>query len=225
MIEVSSAWKLAYPGATVGMLAMKGVENPHQHQELNQKKEDLERELRVQFSSDDRKSLRAIPVLAAYDTYYKQFGKTYHVQHQLESVVFKNRPIPNVASLVEAMFMAELKNQMLTAGHDWNAIEEPIRIDVATGAESYIRMNGEKQTVKAGDMMIADETNIVSCVVYGPDRRTRIRPETERVVFTVYAPAGIAEGDVRLHLEDIRENVTVIAPEASVDSIETFSTD
>ncbi|MEE9215867.1 MAG: phenylalanine--tRNA ligase beta subunit-related protein, partial [Anaerolineales bacterium] len=167
---------------------------------------------------------RAIPVLAAYDTYYKQFGKTYHVQHQLESVVFKNRAIPKVAALVEAMFMAELKNLMLTAGHDWNAIEEPIRIDVATGTESYIRMNGEEQTVKAGDMMIADETDIVSCIVYGPDRRTRIRPETERVVFTVYAPPGIAEKDVRLHLEDIRKNVTVIAPGATVDSIETLGT-
>ncbi len=224
MIEVAPAWKLAHPGATIGVLAMHGVENPQQHQELDHKKEDLERELRDQFSSDDRESLRAIPVLAAYDTYYKQFGKTYHVQHQLESVVFKNRAIPNVAALVEAMFMAELKNLMLTAGHDWNAIEEPIRIDVATGIESYIRMNGEEQTVKAGDMMIADETDIVSCIVYGPDRRTRIRPETERVVFTVYAPPGIAEKDVRLHLEDIRKNVAVISPGATVDSIETLGT-
>jgi len=136
MIEVAPAWKLAHPGATIGVLAMHGVENPQQHQELDHKKEDLERELRDQFSSDDRETLRAIPVLAAYDTYYKQFGKTYHVQHQLESVVFKNRAIPKVAALVEAMFMAELKNLMLTAGHDWNAIEEPIRIDVATGTES-----------------------------------------------------------------------------------------
>ena len=225
MIDVASAWKLAYPGATVGVLTMRGVENPQQHQELDQKKEDFERELRAKFSSDDRMSMRANPVLAAYDTYYKQFGKTYHVQHQLESVVFKNRQIPKVAALVEAMFMAELKNLMLTAGHDWNAIEGSIRIDVASGTESYIRMDGKEQKVKARDMMIADETDIVSCIVYGPDRRTRIRPETERVVFTVYAPPGIEENDVRLHLEDIRENVAVITPGASVDSIETLGTD
>jgi len=225
MIDVASAWKLAYPGATVGVLAMHGVENPQQHPDLDRKKEDLERELRVQFSSDDRRSLRAIPVLTAYNTYYKQFGKTYHVQHQLESVVFKNRQIPKVAALVEAMFMAELKNLMLTAGHDWSAIKGRIRIDVATGTESYVRMNGQEQQLKAGDMMIADETDIVSCIVYGPDRRTRIRPETERVVFTVYAPPGIAENDVRLHLEDIRENVAVIAPRSSVDSIETLCND
>ena len=225
MIEVASAWRLAYPRASLGVLAMHEVENPQQHQELDQKKEDLEQALRVRFSSYDRKSLRAMPVLAAYDSYYKRFGKTYHVQHQLESLVFKSRTIPKVAALVEAMFMAELKNFMLTAGHDLDSIEGPIRIDVATGTESYVRMSGVEQTVKAADMMIADEVDVISCIIYGPDRRTRIRPETERVVFTVYGPPGIAEQDVRLHLEDIKENVTVIAPGASVELMEVIRAD
>lgn len=225
MVEIASAWKSEYPGASVGVLAMHGVENPQQHPQLNEKKKDLEQALRVQFSSYDRTSLKAIPVLASYGAYYKQFNKTYHVQHQLESLVFKNRHIPRVAALVEAMFMAELKNLLLTAGHDLNAIELPLRIDVAKGAERYIRMNGEEQTLKAGDMMIADANDIVSCIIYGPDRRTRIRPETERVVFTVYAPPGIEGRDVRRHLEDIQENVTVIAPGASVELLEVFGTD
>ena len=204
---------------------MHGVANPRQHPQLDEKKKDLEDTLRAQYSSYDRTSLRAIPVLASYRDYYKQFNETYHVQHQLESLVFKNRHIPKVAALVEAMFMAELKNLLLTAGHDLNAIESPLRIDVANGTESYIRMNGEGQTLKVGDMMIGDANGIVSCIIYGPDRRTRIRPETDRVVFTVYAPPGIEERDVSRHLEDIQENVTVIAPGASVKLLETFGTD
>ena len=224
MFEVTPAWKSAYPGASVGVLAMHGVANPRQHPQLHEKTEDLEQALRTQFSSYDRSSLKAIPVLASYNAYYKQFNKTYHVQHQLESLVFKNRHIPRVAALVEAMFMAELKNLLLTAGHDLNAIESPLRIEVAKGTESYVRMNGDEQTVKAGDMMIADAKGIVSCILYGPDRRTRIRPETERVVFTVYAPPGIEEREVHRHMEDIRENVTVIAPGASVELLEAFGT-
>lgn len=225
MIEMTSSWKSEYPGSSIGVLAMNGVINPQHHPQLDEKKKDLEDTLRAQYSSYDRTSLRAIPVLASYRDYYKQFNKTYHVQHQLETVVFKNRHIPKVAALVEAMFMAELKNLLLTAGHDLNAIEPPLRIDVAKGSESYIRMNGEEQTPKAGDMMISDAVGIVSCIIYGPDRRTRIRPETDRVVFTVYAPPGIEEQAVNRHLEDIRENVTVIAPGASVELLETFGTD
>ncbi len=224
MIEISSSWKSMYPGSSIGVLVMHGVENPQQHPQLDEKKKDLEDTLRAQFSSYDRTSLRAMPVLASYHNYYKQFNATYHIQHQLESLVFKNRRIPRVAALVEAMFMAELKNLLLTAGHDLDAIKSPLRIDVAKGTERYTRMNGEKQILKAGDMMIADAIGIVSCIIYGPDRRTRIRSETNRVVFTVYAPIGIEERDVIRHLEDIRENVTMIAPSASVDLLETFGT-
>jgi DNA/RNA-binding domain of Phe-tRNA-synthetase-like protein len=225
MIEISYSWKSEYPGASLGVLVMHGVANPQQHSQLDGKKKDLEGKLRAQFSSYDRTSLRDVSVLASYRDYYRQFNKTYHVQHQLESVVFKNRNIPKVAALVEAMFMAELKNLLLTAGHDLNAIEAPLRIDVAKGTESYIRMNGEEQTLKTGDMMIADANGIVSCIIYGPDRRTRIRPETTRVVFTVYAPPGIEVQNVNRHLEDIRENVIVIAPGATVELLETFGTD
>jgi DNA/RNA-binding domain of Phe-tRNA-synthetase-like protein len=224
MLEVSSTWKLEYPGAVVGVLAMRGVENPQRHPRLDQKKAELEDALRSQFASDDRKSLRAVPVLNAYDAYYRKFGKTYHVQHQLESLLFKDRSIPSVAALVEAMFMAELKNFLLTAGHDLDSIEAPLRIDVANGSESYVRLNGEVQAMKVGDMMITDEIDVISCIIYGPDRRTRIRPTTEQVLFTVYGPPGITDEAVRQHLGDIRENVTLIAPGASVDVIQVIGT-
>lgn len=220
MLEIASGWRTAYPGASVGVLAMHGVSNPEQHPELERKKEELEQALRARFASENRKSLRALPVLAAYDAYYRKFGKTYHVQHQLESLAFKDKPIPRVAALVEAMFMAELKNLLLTAGHDLDAIEPPLRLDVGSGEVSYVGMNGQEQRVQAGDMLIADRAGVVSCIIYGPDRRTRIRPETVRALFTTYAPPGIAEHAVREHMQDIRDNVRVIAPEASVELLE-----
>jgi DNA/RNA-binding domain of Phe-tRNA-synthetase-like protein len=222
MLEISPTWRSTYPGAHVGVLVLHGVANPKQHVLLDEKKEALEQALRVRYSSHDKASLRAMPVPASYRDYYKRFNKTYHVRHQLESIVFKDRSIPRVAALVEAMFMAELKNLLLTAGHDLDAIVPPLRIDVAQGTERYVRMNGDDQILKAGDMLIADAEGVVSCILYGPDSRTRIRPETKKVVFTVYAPPGIDDQDVRIHLEDIRENVLVFAPDASVELMQTF---
>jgi DNA/RNA-binding domain of Phe-tRNA-synthetase-like protein len=222
MFELSPGWKEEYPDALVGVLAMRGVRNPDRHPELDRKKEALEEELRARYATEDRRSLRKHPVLAAYDAYYRRFGKSYHVQHQLESVAFKGKPIPSIAALVEAMFMAELKNLLLTAGHDWTAVEGPLRIEVAMGTESYVRMNGEEQLLKAGDMMIRDQVGPISSILYGPDRRTRIRPDTEDVVFTVYAPPGIARQDLERHLEEIRDNVHLVAPEATVALLELF---
>jgi DNA/RNA-binding domain of Phe-tRNA-synthetase-like protein len=222
MLEFTPSWRMAYPGACIGLLAMQGVTNPKSSPELDEKKAELVSDLRERYSSYDRNGLLKIPTLAAYRDYYRPFRKTYHVWHQLASVVFTNRSIPAVAALVEAMFMAELKNMLLTAGHDLKVIAQPLKIDVADGTERYIRMNGEVQDLKARDMYITDAKGIISSIIYGPDRRTRILPKTKRVLFTVYAPPGIEESDVISHLNDIRDNVLLFAPKASVKLLKTF---
>jgi len=222
---VSDAWKRAYPGAAVGVLVMRNVLNPERHAALDKRKEELENQLRARFSDYDRAALKALPTIQAYNDYYKRYKKTYHVQLQLESVVFKGKPIPRVAALVEVMFVAELKNLLLTAGHDLGAIQMPVKIDVAGGSECYIRLNGEEQELKSGDMMIADAEGVISCVLYGPDRRTRITPETRQVLFTIYAPPGIGEQAVHDHLQDIQANVLLVAPQADVELLEVYGTE
>jgi DNA/RNA-binding domain of Phe-tRNA-synthetase-like protein len=222
---VSPAWKAAYPGAAVGILAMRDVVNPAHHAALEERKATLEDELRARFAGYDRTAFKALPALAANNAYYKRFRKTYHVQLQLESVVLKGKSIPSVAALVEAMFMAELKNQLLTAGHDLQVVEPPVRVDVADGSETYTRLNGQEQRLKAGDMYIADQTSILSSVIYGPDRRTQIRPETEQVLFTVYAPPGIDEQALLDHLQDIQSTVLLVAPEAQTTLLSVYDTD
>jgi DNA/RNA-binding domain of Phe-tRNA-synthetase-like protein len=143
---------------------------------------------------------------------------------QLESVALKGKPIPRVAALVEAMFVAELKNLLLTAGHDLDVVQPPIQLDVARGSECYVRLNGQEQMLKAGDMFIADTEGILSSVIYGPDRRTQIRPDTRRALFTVYAPPGIKEQAVYRHLQDIEANARLIAPEAETELLRVYGT-
>jgi DNA/RNA-binding domain of Phe-tRNA-synthetase-like protein len=77
-------------------------------------------------------------------------------------------------------------------------------------------MRDAPQQLKPGDMFIADGRGVVSSVVYGPDRRTRIGPETRNVMFTVYAPPGIGAEAVRAHLATIRGHVAAFAPAAAV---------
>jgi DNA/RNA-binding domain of Phe-tRNA-synthetase-like protein len=203
---------------------MRNVVNPEGHAALGKRKEELEGQLRARFSDYDRAALKAIPTIQAYNDYYKRYKKTYHVQLQLESVVFKGKSIPRVAALVEAMFMAELKNLLLTAGHDLEAVQRPVKLDVAEGSERYIRLNGQEQELKPGDMMIADGQGVISCVLYGPDHRTRITPETRQVLFTVYAPPGVGEQAVYDHLQDIQANVLLVAPQADVELLEVYGT-
>jgi DNA/RNA-binding domain of Phe-tRNA-synthetase-like protein len=220
--SVSDAWRSSYPEAAVGILAMHNVLNPKRHPMLDKRKDELENQLRSRYAGWDRAALKAHPIIQAYDVYYSRFKKTYHVLLQLESVAFEGKSIPRTAALVEAMFMAELKNLLLTAGHDMEALQMPVRIDVAAGDEQYVRLDGEKQRVKQGDMVIVDGGGIISSVIYGPDRRTRITPDTQHVLFTVYAVPGIEQPAVYEHLEDIQANVSVIAPEAKTELLEVY---
>lgn len=98
MFEVTSAWKSAFPEARAGVLVMRDVINPAHHSELEKHKTELEEQLRSQFSGRDRAAMSNLPILQAYNTYYRRFKKTYHVQLQLESIAWKARSIPSVSA-------------------------------------------------------------------------------------------------------------------------------
>jgi DNA/RNA-binding domain of Phe-tRNA-synthetase-like protein len=215
-VLVSERWRAAYPGARVGVLEMSAVANPEANPELDARKEALEADLRSTFATLGRSELKSLSAIAPYTAYYKRFDKTYHVQHQLESIVLKGKAIPRAAALVEAMFMAELRHLLLTAGHDGDAIRGAPGLDVATGTETYRLLSGQQQTLKQGDMFIHDEEGVLSSILYGPDHRTRITPATTRVLFTVYVPAGIAEQKVREHLDTLSALVLTVSPKARI---------
>lgn len=222
MFEVTSAWQTAYPDALAGLLVMRAVINPARDPGLESRKAALEEQLRERFAGQDRAAISGHPVLHAYSEYYRRFKKTYHLQLQLESIVLKGKTIPSVAALVEAMFMAEMQDLLLAAGHDLDLLRLPLTLDVAAGTEKYTLLRGAEQTLKAGDMLIRDQAGVISSILYGPDQRTQITPATHSVVFTVYAPPGIDEDMVTAHLHHIRENVMVFAPEAQVELLKVY---
>lgn len=222
MFEVTTTWKSVFRDAHVGVLIMRDVTNPAHHPGLEQRKTELEEQLRAQFAGQDRAALSSHPVLAAYNSYYKRFKKSYHVQLQLESIAWKGKSIPSVSSLVEAMFMAEVKNMLLTAGHDLDTVKIPLTLDISNGTEQYTLIRGEVQTLKPDDMFIRDQQGIISSIIYGPDQRTQITAGTRNVVFTVYAPDGIGAQTVEKHLEDIKDYVSILAPQAQVELLQVF---
>ena len=217
---VTEVWRTAYPGASIGILAMRAVANPTGHALLDRRKRELEQQLCSRYSGYDRAALKALAVIRAYTSYYRRFRKTYHVQLQLESVVLKGKPIPSTPALVQAMFMAELKHLLLTSGHDLQEVQLPFQIRVSDGTERFVRINSEEQQLKKGDMFIADAQGILSSVIYGPDQRTRITPDTHQVLFTSYVPKGIDRELVYEHLQDIRDSILLVSPKAEVLSLD-----
>lgn len=225
ILQVHENWRRTHPGACAGILLLKVPENPagaERLAELEHARLALEANLREKFAGASRAGLAAIPVIQAYSQYYRRFDKSYVVQAQLESVVFKGKSIPCITGLVEAMFMAEIKNQMLTAGHDADTLSLPVVLDNSAGGEEYTLLRGSPQALKAGDMIMRDGVGIISSVIYGPDQRTQITAATRRAVFAVYAPAGVGEAAVEAHLDDIETFTRIFAPDVKTEQKEVF---
>jgi len=204
------------------------VANPPEHSVLNERVHQVEADLRSRWAGATRADLNRLPEFEAYRGYYRRFDKTYAVQLQFESVVIKGKPLRSNGSLVLAMFAAELRNRLLTAGHDLSRIVGSVVIDVARGAEGrgerYVSLGGRELTLQAGDMHMRDEAGIIASVLYGPDERTQITSKTREVVFCVYAPSGIQPEAVESHLADIASNVRLVAPQASVIQQQVYTT-
>jgi DNA/RNA-binding domain of Phe-tRNA-synthetase-like protein len=216
ILEVDPNWREAHPGASVGLIALRRVANPASNDKLNDLASALESDVCSRLGTADRETIRAIPPLPAYAAYYKRWGQRYHVAMQLESVAQKGKSLPRVAALVEAMFIAELRNLLLTAGHDLDALELPVRLTVGSG-ESFIAPNGQVTTVKPGDMFIADARGqVLSAIITGPSNVARIGAETTAVLFYAYAPPGVEPALIDAHVDEIERNVRLISPQPEV---------
>ncbi len=211
-LVVDPAWRAACAGASFGVLALRGVQNPAANPAMAAEADRLEREVRERYGGLDQAALRATPPLPAYAAWSKRFGQRYHVMMQLESVALKGKPIPRVAALVEAMFVAELRTLVLTAGHDLDALVLPVVLGVGSGAERYPTPGGKEAAVKPGDMFARDGGGVLSAVVTGPSDRTRIGPATTAALFVAYAPPGVPAELVAAHLDEIERLTGLLAP-------------
>ncbi|MDX9956469.1 MAG: phenylalanine--tRNA ligase beta subunit-related protein [Anaerolineae bacterium] len=221
--SVTTAWRLAYPGATIGILELSGFNNVGASPTLNARKRELEARLRERYQGFTRRDFLALPIMAAYDRYYTRFNKTYHVQLQLESLVLKGKSLPEVSPAVDANFMAEVETLILTASHDVARLRGAIILDVTQAGEQMLQMNGTLKELRAGDMVMRDAEGVCCTIIYGQDARSPISTATPHALYVAYAPPGIAPNSVTSQLHTIETHVRLFSPEVVVEQQRIFT--
>jgi DNA/RNA-binding domain of Phe-tRNA-synthetase-like protein len=222
-ISATDGWRIAHPGAVIGLLELSGIENAHLSAKLDERKRDTEARLRERCKGFTRQDFLALPVMSDYERYYKRFNKTYHVQLQVESIVLKGKNLPDVSPLVDANFVAEVETLVLTAGHDADRLLGAISMDVSREGDHLIQMNGASKTIRPGDMIMRDAGGICCSIIYGQDNRSPISSGTSHVLYVSYAPAGVPSGTVDGHLRRIAENVRLFSPTAVTEQLRLLS--
>ncbi|MBN2148431.1 MAG: hypothetical protein JW726_13670 [Anaerolineales bacterium] len=216
-IEATQEWRLAYPGAHIGLLEISGVDNSRTCAALDAEKCRVEQQLCQHYGGFTRSDFLALPIMKAYERYYKKFDKTYHVLLQVESVALKGKSLPEVSMLVDANFTAELETMVLTAGHDVARLQPPVWMDLSREGDFMVRMNGAPKQLRAGDMAMRDASGVVCTVIYGQDHISLITRQTSHVLYVSYAPAGVEAEQVAQHLENVEANVRRCASSCRVE--------
>jgi DNA/RNA-binding domain of Phe-tRNA-synthetase-like protein len=198
----------------IGLLELSGVENIDPSLQLEDRKREIEARLRERYRGWSRRDFLSLPVMSAYERYYKRFDKTYHVQLQVESIVLKGKDLPRVSPLVDSNFMAEVDTLVLTAGHDVAKLQGPVVMDISREEDQITQMNGVTRVIRAGDMIMRDANGVSCSIIYGQDNRSAISSETSHVLYVAYAPTGVPAEAVGEQLRSIEANVRLFAPMA-----------
>jgi len=213
-ISATTEWQKAHPGAVIGLLELSGIDNSKASDVLNERKHEIEAQLRKQYQGFSRQDFLALPTMAAYDRYYNRFDKTYHVLLQVESIVLKGKSLPNVSPLVDANFMAEVESLVLTAGHDVKKLQGSAFMEVSKAGDHMTQMNGASKEIRAGDMIMKDAGGICCSIIYGQDNRSPISSETSHVLYVAYVPAGVPQESVDAQLTGIEKHIRLFSPTA-----------
>ena len=103
-------------------------------------------EIRSRYGHLDRATLKALHPIKSYVDYYRSFGYSYHVLGQLERILSGKRSMASASGLLSAMFLTELESMILTAGHDLDTLQTPLRLTALTGQERYLSISGKEVT-------------------------------------------------------------------------------
>src|SRR5262245_4809119 len=216
-IVATEQWRAAQPGAAIGLLELSNVDNTCPAPPLDERKRATESRLRARYAGFSRRNFAALPVMAAYVSYYKRFDKTYHVLQQVESIASKGKRLPDVAPLVDANFLSEVETLVLTAGHDVGRLRGDVASDVSRDGDQLTQRDGTPRAMRAGDMIMRDAGGLCCSILYGQDDRSPISPATTHVLYVAYAPAGVLADAVAAHLQAVEEHVRLVCPSAVTD--------
>jgi len=218
-LTVTEKLKETYPAIQLAALVVHNVQNKDRDERLEKEKKMLEQYIRENFREPEK-----IKRVEQYNEFYQKFDATFPIEYQIKSIL-NGKEIPSVGCLVEVMFMAELKNCCLTAGHDLDLIEGDLILDLAKGGEIYLKINDEEQKIKEGDIILSDRQGIIASVLYGPDSRTKITPFLKNIIYMTYFIFPIAGRKIISIMDNLVNYLRIVeGPQVQIEKVKIYPT-
>jgi DNA/RNA-binding domain of Phe-tRNA-synthetase-like protein len=212
--SISPAYKARYPGVAFGLTRISGCKPLINPPGFDQHKRKLLRKMRK------RETLAEITErINTYDRFFQSFGFECPLPKHLKRTIHSGFPRYNL--MVDAHFMAEMCAGILVAVTDFDRFEGQLMLDVAEEGETCRGMGGRELVTKAGEIVFRDEKDIVCVLCQGADEKTRVRDDTQDVLFYGYAVPGIDGKYVEDGLSVAAETLSEFG-EGTIEGLEVF---
>lgn len=189
--SVSQQYLGAYPDVGFGLTLISGCRHVVNPAGFDAYKRKLLRKMRR------RDTLSQISDrIEIYADFFRQFGFDCPLSKHLKRTISSG--FPRYSLFVDAHFMAEMCAGILVAVTDYEQFDGNLQLDVADEEEICTGMGGRKFITKKGEIVLRDDKEIVCVLCQGADEKTRVREDTENVLFYAYAVPGIE----RTHLQE-----------------------
>ena len=191
-----------YPYVRFIAFIVKNLPNQRENKKLEEEKRKLEKHIRKNIKDPSQ-----IKRVIDYDRFYKKFSKTFPIEYQLKSII-NGKEIPTVSTLVETMFVIELKHFCLMSSHDIDKIKDGLMFDISKRDEKYIKINKKEQDLKADDIVLRQGKDILASVVNGPDYYSRVREDTKNCLYLFWFVSKINKKEI---LDDFKKHLKIIS--------------
>jgi DNA/RNA-binding domain of Phe-tRNA-synthetase-like protein len=181
---ITSAYKARYPGVAFGLTRISGCRPLINPPGFDQHKRKLLRKMRK------RETLAEITArVSIYDRFFQSFGFECPLPKHLRRTI--NSGFPRYNLMVDAHFMAEMCAGILVAVTDFDRFQGKLTLDLAEEGEICRGMGERELVTKKDEIVFRDEKDIVCVLCQGADEKTRVRVDTQHVLFYGYAVPGI----------------------------------
>jgi DNA/RNA-binding domain of Phe-tRNA-synthetase-like protein len=193
----SSKYQARYPEVAFGLTLISGCKNLFNPPGFDQYKRKRLRKMRK------RETLGEITArIETYNRFFESFGHECPLPKHLKRTV--NSGFPRYDLMVDAHFMAEMCAGILVAVTDYDAFDGNLTLDLAEAGETCHGMGQREMKTGEGEIVLRDEKEIVCVLCQGADEKTRVKEETENVLFYAYGIPGIGG-------EHLNQGLTVAA--------------
>ena len=176
----SAKYKSRYPEVAFGLTLISGCQNLFNPPGFDQYKRKLLRKMRR------RETLVQITDrIGIYARFFESFGFECPLPKHLKRTV--NSGFPRYNLMVDTHFMAEMCAGILVAVTDYDCFDGKLTLDLAGEGEICVGMGHRDLKTMEGEIVFRDEEGIVCVLCQGADEKTRIRDDTQNVLYYAYA--------------------------------------